>query len=200
MKNARLFITILLGLITLFFIGCKPSETITQPVATTTTVTAIQPFLYDKYGYHGTVQAKGYLKIIYSSGACDESTGYDCGIYNYAMFHVDETYNIDLLNFIYSYAGSKFVDKNQRLIGLGCVRPKKEIYYFNSSKNIYDQPDGYIRGEDFIKLENSSAKNPVILQMTKSIETQEGGNNDCYSFFRDFKVVDTFDERYGQKQ
>lgn len=192
------------GALILLGVGCQPfvsnvapteKSSATAPYAAPAApiVPAIdisQRLTFDRNGYHGMVQARGYLKIIYSEGACDESTGPDCGTYNYAMFYIDETNNLDLLNFIYSRLGSKFLD--QRMVGLGCLKPKKEIYYYNSGK-IGQAPDGYITGKDLAKLEESNAKNLVVLQMTKPVGEQGAESNDCFSFFRDFKVIDTFD-------
>lgn len=137
----------------------------------------------DVYDYFGTLTLTGYLKVekrVCNPGDMCEKTR------DYASFVFSITTSKEIYNFLGTNEENAFVQGMG--VGIGC--------YEKDTNRIYSQNEGddgmvenIITGNNLQSLLNSSELKQVKLQLTKPIYTSGRGAPDCYSHFRNFKVV-----------
>jgi hypothetical protein len=150
---------------------------------------AYPPFkFYERYGLYGALEPMGYLRI--DHWKCDPSNNPFCeGDVDYASFVMTNVDGIDskaLKSFFGENEGNSFV--GQQSIGLGCYDKEKSIIHSVNEGDV-GQAKNFINNNSLQKLLHSSKDNPVRLYMVKPVFTGGSEVPDCYSHFREFKVL-----------
>lgn len=142
------------------------------------------PFIFvsAEYEFAGKLKVMGYLDIQQMPSWDADMPGY----FPYAFFVVTKTSQGALYDFLSSSRGNSFVRENA--IGLGCFdENNKRIYSTNHSDDGHVSND--IRNEEFGTLYASSKNNQIVMEMTKPLLSRGGGAPECYSHFRNFRIL-----------
>lgn len=132
-------------------------------------------------GFSGDLTVKGYSEIVeVDEPFCVE----DCQTFDYVIFHVQETGNAALKDFMGQNEGNAYAGGNQ--IGLGCLE-EDQIHYQNHSDGA-GMTDNRISAEDTRTILNAEEGLSVTLRLTK--QPLSGGTEApaCYSHFSEIEV------------
>ncbi|MDO8495466.1 MAG: hypothetical protein Q7S32_03010 [bacterium] len=146
------------------------------------------PFQCDeKNGCYGTVNVTGYTKIEHRVCPPDSPCGTDV---DYVLFYITKVDDQNFSDYLKEGSGNAFL--NQGSFGLGCYQQdSSRIYSVNFSDKGTAQ--NIITGSDMEKLLKSTEQNPVSLQATKAVFSAGRGAPECYSYFRNFQLVEPVD-------
>ncbi|MEF3691618.1 MAG: hypothetical protein V3574_01005 [Candidatus Moraniibacteriota bacterium] len=143
-----------------------------------------QPTPSEKGEYYGTLTLTGYLNIEHR--ICEKNEPCKKTV-DYASLVVVSSNNDLIYEYMQLHKGNSFVNENS--IGIGCYeKNKNQIYSINNSN--YGSFDNIIKGKDLQKILQSSVSQPVTMQLSKSYLTVGSGAPECYSHFREFKILD----------
>lgn len=134
-------------------------------------------------GFSGDLTVKGYSEVVeVDEPFCVE----DCRTFDYVVFHVQETGNAALKDFMSQNEGNAYAGGNQ--IGLGCLE-EGQIHYQNHS-DAGGMTDNRISAEDTQTILNAEEGLSVTLHLTK--QPLSGGTEApaCYSHFSQIEVID----------
>lgn len=131
----------------------------------------------ENHNYSGTAYLRGYATVSQvEEPFCDQ----DCQIYDYVFFHVLDSGNAMLDEFLLDFAGNSFVGENS--VGLGCVVDGGIVYENNSDQSGY-QEDLSVAPADAQAILSSSLEAPVTIKAEKYLLTGGGEAFACYSHF-----------------
>jgi len=147
--------------------------------------TSTDDFKYDADNgdYYGNLIANGYVTLKERPEAfCVEN----CPIYTYAFFNVLDTDNEFFDDYIEEQKGNSFV--GDMSIGLGCV-DNAILWRWNDSDELGMQK--YTNSSEVSEaLLNSSAENPIKIELERYLFTSGSGAPDCYSHFAQVNIVE----------
>lgn len=148
-----------------------------------------KPFQKGEFDYFGVVTLTGYLSVrdLECQSAEDESVCGESMTYKYASFNFTNTDNELIKTYLNEISGNWYV--REKSIGLGCYdQNKSSIESLNYDDN--GSVKNIVTGQELETLLSSSESKQIKLQVTKSYLSLGGGAPNCYSLFREFKVVD----------
>ena len=148
-----------------------------------------KPFQKGEFDYFGVVTLTGYLSVrdLECQSAEDESICGESMTYKYASFNFTNTDNELIKTYLNEISGNWYV--REKSIGLGCYdKNKSAIESLNYDDN--GSVKNIVTGQELETLLSSSESKQIKLQVTKSYLSLGGGAPNCYSLFREFKVVD----------
>jgi hypothetical protein len=146
---------------------------------------ATDDFKYDadNSDYYGNLIANGYLTLKERPEAfCVEN----CPMYTYAFFNVLNTDNEFFDDYIEGQKGNSFV--GDMSIGLGCVE-NAILWRWNDSDE-FGMKKYTNSTETSEAILNSSAENPIKIELERYLFTKGSGAPDCYSHFAQVNIVE----------
>lgn len=146
---------------------------------------ATDDFKYDEenYNYYGKLIVNGYATLQERLEAfCEE----DCPVYTYVFFNVLDTENEFLDDYIEGQRGNSFVGESS--IGLGCVEENALWRWNNSDQFGMKKYTNSLETSEAIL--NSSAENPITVELERYLYSSGSGAPDCYSHFAQVKIVE----------
>lgn len=137
----------------------------------------------DFYDFEGVLTLSGYLKV--EGRRCAWVEDETCKV-SYASFVVTRFNHPALFKWLDKLEGNAFVGESS--IGLGCYESDKERIYSVNDADI-GKTENIISGNALERLLASDSNDQVALQVTRAKLFGGTGAPDCYSHFRDFKVL-----------
>lgn len=142
-------------------------------------------FAYDKtLGYQGTMYISGYPK---TKKVTDASCKVNCKTSDYVLFELTPPVTITnpaFKQFQKENEGNAYMDTNA--IGLGCYQDKTIISSNSTDKS--GTRESTLPGTETAKIMNATAKDPIIIKLTREKFTGGSEGTTCYSHFGKIEV------------
>jgi len=146
---------------------------------------ATDDFKFDEenYVYYGKVIVNGYISLQETQEAfCEEN----CLTYTYVLFNVLNTDSEILDDYIGGQKGNAFV--GDMSIGLGCA--EDNILWRMNDSDEFGMKKYVSSAETSNAILNSSAENPVAVELERYLYTSGSGAPSCYSHFAQVDIAE----------